>query len=291
MALTIRDGRHPVVERDDAAGEFVPNDLDADPAAAQILIVTGPNMAGKSTLLRQVALIVILAQMGSFVPAGAARSGLTTASSRAWRRRRTGARRIDLHGRDARDGPHPAASTARSLIVLDEVGRGTSTFDGVAIAWAVAEYLHDSSRAKVLFATHFHELTELARERSRVKNLSMAVREWGGDVLFLRRVVEAAASRSYGIEVARLSRAAGQYRHAGAANSDNLEQGELDERGITRLARSSQGDDPAVQMNLFARSESRVIEELRSIEVDRLTPVDALNVLARLRARLRNDDD
>jgi DNA mismatch repair protein MutS len=292
MALRIRDGRHPVLETGMKAGEFVPNDLEADPGDRQLLLITGPNMAGKSTYLRQVALIVIMAQMGSFVPATEAHLGLTDRVLT-----RIGARDELRRGEstfmvEMRETARLLEGlTERSLLLLDEVGRGTSTFDGLAIAWAVAEYLHDSTRAKVLFATHFHELTELARERPRVKNLSMAVREWGGDVLFLRRVVEEAASRSYGIEVARLAGLPDSIVTRARQILTNLEQGELDESGIARLARSPQGDDPAVQMNLFARSESRVIDELRSIEIDRLTPVDALNVLARLRARIRNDDD
>ena len=289
MALRIRDGRHPVLEAGMKAGEFVPNDLEADPADRQLLLITGPNMAGKSTYLRQVALIVIMAQMGSFVPATEARLGLTDRvltriGARDELRRGESTFMVEMR-ETARllDG-----LTERSLLLLDEVGRGTSTFDGLAIAWAVAEYLHDSTQAKVLFATHFHELTELARERLRVKNLSMAVREWNGDVLFLRRVIEEAASRSYGIEVARLAGLPDSIVTRARQILTNLEQGELDESGIARLAHSPQNGNSAVQMNLFAKAESRVIDELRRIEVDRLTPVDALNVLARLSARLRN---
>jgi DNA mismatch repair protein MutS len=166
------------------------------------------------------------------------------------------------------------------------VGRGTSTFDGLAIAWAVAEYLHDSTSAKVLFATHFHELTELARERPRVKNLSMAVREWGGEVVFLRRVVEGAASRSYGIEVARLAGLPPTIIARARQILNNLEQGEFDETGMARLAHSP-GGQRAAQMSLFAPLESRIIEELRALDVDRMTPVDALNTLAALLVRLR----
>jgi DNA mismatch repair protein MutS len=181
--------------------------------------------------------------------------------------------------------------TERSLLLLDEVGRGTSTFDGLAIAWAVAEYLHDATRAKVLFATHFHELTDLARERPRVKNLSMAVREWNGEVLFLRRVIEHPASRSYGIEVARLAGLPPGIIDRAREILKNLEQGEFDEAGLARLARRAEGGDRAPQMGLFAPAESRVIEELRAIEVDRMTPVEALNALARMVSRLRGGEE
>jgi DNA mismatch repair protein MutS len=176
----------------------------------------------------------------------------------------------------------------RSLLLLDEVGRGTSTFDGLAIAWAVAEYLHDHTRAKVLFATHFHELTDLARERPRVKNLSMAVREWGGEVLFLRRVVEEPASRSYGIEVARLAGLPEPIIARAREILSNLEQGELDEAGMPRLARGGREAAPgAAQMSLFAPAQSRLADELAVLDVERMTPVDALNTLAKLVERLK----
>jgi DNA mismatch repair protein MutS len=286
-AIIIRDGRHPVLETGMKTGEFVPNDLSADPSERQLLLITGPNMAGKSTYLRQVALIVIMAQIGSFVPAMEARIGLTDRVLT-----RIGARDELRRGEstfmvEMRESARLLQGlTERSLLLLDEVGRGTSTFDGLAIAWAVAEYLHDSTSSKVLFATHFHELTELARERPRVKNLSMAVREWGGEVIFLRRVVEGAASRSYGIEVARLAGLPPTIIARARQILNNLEQGEFDETGMARLAHSS-GGQRAAQMSLFAPLESLIIEELRALDVDRMTPVDALNTLAALLVRLR----
>jgi len=181
--------------------------------------------------------------------------------------------------------------TERSLLLLDEVGRGTSTFDGLAIAWAVAEYLHDATRAKVLFATHFHELTDLARERTRVKNLSMAVKEWNGEVLFLRRVIEQPASRSYGIEVAQLAGLPTDIITRAREILDNLERGEFDDSGVARLAHHAQEGERIAQLALFAPAESRVIEELRTLEVDRMTPVEALNALAQIVARLRGAHD
>ncbi|HLW71014.1 MAG TPA: DNA mismatch repair protein MutS [Candidatus Binataceae bacterium] len=286
-AIKIRDGRHPVLESGMRPGEFVPNDLDCDPDERQLLLITGPNMAGKSTYLRQVALIVIMAQMGSFVPAVEARVSITDRVLT-----RIGARDELRRGEstfmvEMRETARLLEGlTARSLLLLDEVGRGTSTFDGLAIAWAVAEYLHDATRAKVLFATHFHELTDLARERPRVKNLSMAVREWGSEVLFLRRVVEAPASRSYGIEVARLAGLPASLVARAREILGNLERGELDETGAARLARSP-GGPVAPQINLFTASEQRTLDELAAIEVDRLTPIDALNALARIVERSR----
>ncbi len=289
--LSIRDGRHPVLEAGMRSGEFVPNDLDADPDGRQLLLITGPNMAGKSTYLRQVALIVIMAQMGSFVPATDASLGLTDRVLT-----RIGARDELRRGEstfmvEMRETARLLEGLSeRSLLLLDEVGRGTSTFDGLAIAWAVAEHLHDSTRAKVLFATHFHELTDLARERPRVKNLSMAVREWGGEVLFLRRVVEEAASRSYGIEVARIAGLPQSIVARARQILSNLEQGELDESGMARLARAPERPASVAQMSLFAPAQSRIIEELKTLDVDRLTPVEALNTLARIVGRLRQGD-
>jgi DNA mismatch repair protein MutS len=292
FSLKIRDGRHPVLESGMKPGEFVPNDLDADPADRQLLLITGPNMAGKSTYLRQVALIAIMAQMGSFVPATEASLGLTDRVLT-----RIGARDDLRRGEstfmvEMRETARLLEGlTERSLLLLDEVGRGTSTFDGLAIAWAVAEHLHDSTKAKVLFATHFHELTDLARERTRVKNLSMAVREWNGEVLFLRSVIEAPASRSYGIEVARLAGLPPGIIFRAREILKNLEQGEFDEAGSTRLAHHAEGDPRVTQMGLFAPAESRVIEELRTLEIDRMTPVDALTTLARILARLRGENE
>lgn len=291
LRLVVRDGRHPVLEAAMKRGEFVPNDLDADPDQRQLLLLTGPNMAGKSTYLRQLALIVIMAQMGSFVPATEASLGLvdrifTRIGARDELRRGESTFMVEMR----ETARLLEGLTARSLLLLDEVGRGTSTFDGLAIAWAIAEHLHDSAHAKVLFATHFHELTDLARERPRVKNLSMAVREWGGEVLFLRRVVEGAANRSYGIEVARLAGLPEAVVRRAREILSNLEQGELDEAGMARLAHGRTTAAPAAQMSLFGGADHRVVAELKELEVERLTPIEALNLLARLAAQLRQGE-
>jgi DNA mismatch repair protein MutS len=289
LRLSVRDGRHPVLEAAMRAGEFVPNDLELDPDARQLLLITGPNMAGKSTYLRQVALIAIMAQMGSFVPATEARLGLTDRVLT-----RIGARDELRRGEstfmvEMRETARLLEGlTERSLVLLDEVGRGTSTFDGLAIAWAVAEHLHDSTLARVLFATHFHELIDLAREKPRVKNLSMAVREWGGEVLFLRRVVEQPAWRSYGIEVATLAGLPQTVIARARQILSNLEQGELDEAGKARIARRPPAESGAgaAQLGLFTPAQARVVEEIETADVDRLTPIDALTLLAKLKARL-----
>jgi DNA mismatch repair protein MutS len=288
--IRIRDGRHPVLEAGMRAGEFVPNDLDADPDSRQLLLITGPNMAGKSTYLRQVALVALMAHIGSFVPATEASVGLidrvmTRIGARDELRRGESTFMVEM----SETARLLSGLTDRSLLLLDEVGRGTSTFDGLAIAWAVAEYLHDSTRAKVLFATHFHELTDLARERSRVKNLSMAVREWGGEVLFLRRVVEQPASRSYGIEVARLAGLPDSIITRAKEILSNLEQGEFDESGGVRLAHQRRIERPAPQLDLFRAAESRVADELRALDLDRITPVDALTTLAAIKAKLTKE--
>lgn len=206
--IVIRDGRHPVLERMGLSERFVPNDTQMDGQEHQILIITGPNMAGKSTYLRQVALIILMAQMGCFVPASEAKIG---AVDRVFTR--IGALDNIMRGQSTfmvemmETARILNQATSKSLVVLDEIGRGTSTFDGLSIAWAVAEYLHDlpSLRPKTLFATHYHELTELALTKERVKNYNVAVKEWGGEIIFLRKIVEGGTNRSYGIQVARLA--------------------------------------------------------------------------------------
>ncbi len=240
--LEIRAGRHPVVEPLLAARtgeEFVPNDTDLDPASTRILLITGPNMAGKSTYLRQVALLVLLAQIGSFVPAESARIGIVDriftrvgATDRLTRGEST----FMVEMRETAEILSQASSS--SLIILDEIGRGTSTFDGLSIAWAVAEYLHDTPGLgpRTLFATHYHELADLARTRSGVRNAHFEAREWGEEVLFLRQLVPGEASRSYGIQVARLAGLPDTVLERAREILHNLESEELGEDGRPRLA-------------------------------------------------------
>jgi DNA mismatch repair protein MutS len=277
--LVIRGGRHPVVEALAGRSGFVPNDCVLDPEGPQIITLTGPNMAGKSTYLRQVALIVVLAHMGSFVPASSADIGVVDRLFT-----RVGAS-DNLAGGEStfmvemkETADIIANLTARSLVILDEIGRGTSTFDGISIAWAVAEHLHAAAvRPLVLFATHYHELTDLARSHARIENCSVAVREWKGEVVFLRRIVPGPASQSYGIQVARLAGIPPVVIERARQILHNLEQGELDEAGQPRLAHGNGRD--AGQLPLFASAEQRLRDELTRIDVNQLTPVEALTRL------------
>jgi len=302
-ALEIRGGRHPVIEpllaaRGDA--EFVPNDTDLDSEGTQILVLTGPNMSGKSTYLRQVALIVLLAQMGSFVPAESARIGVVDrvftrvgASDRLARGEST----FMVEMRETAD--ILTAATARSLVILDEIGRGTSTFDGLSIAWAVAEHLHDAPHlgARTLFATHYHELADLARTKQRVENAHFEAREWGDEVIFLRRLARGAASRSYGIQVARLAGLPGSVIERARTLLANLEGGELDERGRPRIAGSgAEGEPSNDQPDLFQSTtggsdpaERDVLDLLRRSDPDRTTPLDALALVSRAVSMLRGE--
>ena len=282
FALAIREGRHPVVEATLGRGGFVPNDAILDPASNQILMLTGPNMAGKSTYMRQVALIVILTQMGSFVPATEARVGVV---DRVFTR--IGAADSLAHGDSTFmvEMKETAAilhhATERSLILLDEVGRGTSTFDGISIAWSVAESLHDSPhRPRTLFATHYHELTDLTRTKERIKNYNFVVKEWQGDIIFLRNLVEGAASHSYGIHVGRLAGLPPPVIERAKEILARLEGN--DDREHVRQATAADESIGPVQMALFTSVERRLREELERVDVTRITPVEALNLLARL---------
>ncbi|MFU8781160.1 MAG: DNA mismatch repair protein MutS [Kiritimatiellia bacterium] len=256
--LIISKGRHPVVEQADVAVRFVPNDTLLDCRANQLLIITGPNMAGKSTYIRQVAVLVVMAQMGSFVPADAAEIGLV---DRVFTR--VGANDDLARGRstfmvemqETANILHHA--TSRSLIVLDEIGRGTSTFDGISIAWSVAEYLHnmEHAKARTLFATHYHELTELARTMTGVQNYNILVQEKNETIVFLRRIVPGAADKSYGIQVAKLAGMPDAVVSRATEILANLEEGEIGDEEAPKLARrrgKSVGRDPDnAQLDLF----------------------------------------
>jgi len=206
LRLTICDGRHPVLDQNLVEEKFVPNDTELDGEKLRLAIITGPNMAGKSTYIRQVALIVLMAQIGSFVPATNAEIGLVDriftrvgASDDLSRGQSTFMVEMNETANIVNN------ATERSLIILDEIGRGTSTFDGLSIAWSVAEFLHDKIKARTLFATHYHELTKLAVERKGVVNFNVAVREWNEQIIFLRKIIPGGADKSYGIQVARLA--------------------------------------------------------------------------------------
>ncbi len=284
--LEIIEGRHPVIEQQEMAGgseRFVPNDLFLNATTHTILLLTGPNMGGKSTYLRQTALIVILAQMGSFVPARSARLSVVDrvftrigASDNLARGRST----FMVEMTETAAILHTA--TPRSLILLDEVGRGTSTYDGLAIAWAAIEYLHARVRAKTLFATHYFELTELAEQLAGVKNYHVSVKETGGGIVFLRKVEPGAADRSYGIEVAKL---------AGLPNEVIMRAREVlaEHESVERLATdhlSPGATPPPTQLTIFTPISQPVLEKLREVDLNRLTPLEALNLLAELKKEI-----
>ena len=284
--LQIEDGRHPVIESMNLGERFVANDVHMDTTERQILIITGPNMAGKSTFMRQVALLVLMAQMGSLVPAKKAQIGIVDRIFT-----RVGASDNLARGQSTFMVEMIEAAnilnhaTPRSLIVLDEIGRGTSTFDGVSIAWAVAEYLHDNARvaAKTLFATHYHELTDLAQTRGRVQNFNVAVKEWNDQIIFLRRIVKGGASHSYGIQVARLAGLPAAVIERAKEVLRNLESGEY-EAGAPRLARSKHVAKGAAtpQLGLFEQPDL-LRQRLGEVDVTVVTPLEALNLLDELK--------
>lgn len=293
-AINIRDGRHPVIEQFLSGGSFVPNDLEMDHESQQVLIITGPNMAGKSTILRQAALIVLLAQIGSFVPASEAAIGLVDriftrvgASDDLARGRST----FMVEMQEAANILHQA--TAKSLIILDEIGRGTSTFDGLSIAWAVAEHLHDfqDKGIKTLFATHYHELTELARSRPRVKNFNVAVKEWQNDIIFFHKLVPGGTNRSYGIQVAQLaglpeevtSRAREILAHLENEGAPSTPKSALHKR----RKRSSWNKEAGVQLSLYRPSLEWLKEQIVSLDLDHFTPFAALQTLYAMKEQLR----
>ena len=288
LALEIVGGRHPVVE---LAGEerFVPNDCLLDAGDCQLMILTGPNMAGKSTFLRQTALIALMAQIGSFVPAASARIGVVDriftrigAADRLSRGQST----FMVEMTETASILHNA--TERSLVILDEVGRGTSTFDGLAIAWAVAEHLHGSGPRgpRTLFATHYHQLTELQLTLSRARNFTVAVREWEQQILFLRTIIPGGADRSYGIQVAHLAGLPPSTLVRAREILANLESGELTVDGLPRIAEHLPPPPPQPQLELFPAREHDVVRSLREIDTDRLTPFEALQLLVGWKAAI-----
>jgi DNA mismatch repair protein MutS len=283
-AIRIEDGRHPVVEKMITGERFVPNSIQMDDVENQVLIITGPNMAGKSTVLRQVALMVIMAQMGGFVPARKAAIGIVDrifTRVGALDNLSQGQSTFMVEMQETANILHNA--TESSLVIMDEIGRGTSTFDGLSIAWAVAEYLHDIRQkgVKTLFATHYHELTELVDRKPRVKNFNIAVREWNDEIIFLRKLVPGGTNRSYGIQVARLAGIPPEVIDRAKKILYRIENGE---HGFPAAASSAKNVRPApVQLGLFQRVESQVLERLRAVDVSKITPIDALNLLNLLR--------
>jgi DNA mismatch repair protein MutS len=304
--LRIVEGRHPVIEQL-TEERFVPNDTLLDSSDNQLLILTGPNMAGKSTYMRQVALISIMAQMGSFVPAKETAVGIV---DRVFTR--VGASDFISRGQSTfmvemnETANILNNATDRSLIVLDEIGRGTSTFDGISIAWAVAEFIHEKLRARTLFATHYHELTDLALTMDRVKNFNVAIKEWNDQIIFLRRVVEGGADKSYGIQVARLAGLPSVVIARAREVLVNLEKAEFDETGEPTpaskggrrdMGNGGQGEKagngrktnppeaPAPQLGLFASRDALLAKEIAAMDLNAMTPIEALTRLAELKKK------
>jgi DNA mismatch repair protein MutS len=282
FVLSLKDGRHPVIERKIKSGTFVANDTFLDGEGDQLVLLTGPNMAGKSTYLRQVALIVVLAQMGSFVPCAEARIGII---DRIFTRIGAGDNlaagestfMVEMH----ETSNILNQFTSRSLIILDEVGRGTSTYDGISIAWAAVEFLARKKDGavgpKVLFATHYFELTDLEGKLPGVKNSNVAVKEWQGDVVFLHKIVPGAADRSYGIHVAQLA----------GLPKDLVQRAHEILFALERKAPSTPAQTPADQLDFFASPQPEILIELDSLNVNAMTPLEALGLLAKWKEKYR----
>jgi DNA mismatch repair protein MutS len=302
-ALRIAEGRHPVIEQLSLEERFIPNDTLLDCEENQLVILTGPNMAGKSTYMRQVAVITLMAQMGSFVPAREAQVGLVDRIFT-----RVGASDFITRGQSTfmvemnETANILNNASDRSLIILDEIGRGTSTFDGISIAWAVAEYIHTKLRARTLFATHYHELTELALTMDRVKNYTVAIKEWNDQIIFLRRVVAGGADKSYGIQVARLAGLPQAVIQRAKEVLANLEKAEFNDLGEpvaashlgtggnggkdTRAGKSDGAGAGEPQLGLFASEAGLLFKEIADLNLDSMTPLDAMNKLHELKKKV-----
>jgi DNA mismatch repair protein MutS len=302
-SIIIKEGRHPVVEKYLPKGSFVPNDIELNMTDQQILIITGPNMAGKSTILRQTALIVLLAHIGSFVPARAATIGLV---DRIFTRIGTsddlarGRSTFLVEMQEVASILHRL--TPKSLVILDEIGRGTSTYDGMSIAQAVIEYLHDvqNTGVKTLCATHYHELTELAEKLPRVKNFSVAVKEWRDQVVFAHRLVPGKINKSYGIHVAKLAglpesiieRARVilkelEARSHSPRDEDEIEKQTVEVEKIQR--REIKKPKAGFQLPIMALTEEWLKKELLALDLDRITPLAALQILYAIQERLKKE--
>ncbi len=287
--LRIVDGRHPVLDVVEPEGKFVPNDTTVGQTNAacgfapggHILLITGPNMAGKSTYIRQVALLTLMAQIGSFVPAREATIGIADrifarvgASDELTRGQSTFMVEMTETARILN------TATARSLVILDEIGRGTSTYDGLSLAWSVVEHLHEHVGCRTLFATHYHELTDLAKSLSGVNNLNVAVREWQDEVIFLHKIVDGAADKSYGIHVARLAGVPREVIERSKEILAQLEEEHLDTEGRAKIARRPVKPKKShLQLTLFGPADHPLLDELRRLDLNGLTPLQAFQLL------------
>ncbi|MCE5301176.1 MAG: DNA mismatch repair protein MutS, partial [Spirochaetia bacterium] len=280
--IEIEEGRHPVVEKSLGFNEFIPNDTVLNRSDEMVMVITGPNMAGKSTYMRQVAVIVLMAQAGSFVPAKSAVIGIVDKIFT-----RVGAADYLARGQSTfmvemiETANILNNATRRSLILLDEVGRGTSTFDGVSIAWAITEYIHNKIKARTLFATHYYELTEIAQNLEGVKNYNIEVKEWGEKIIFLRKIVKGSTDRSYGIHVARLAGLPGEVTDRAAMILKDLEKANYTNDGKSKIGTGKQPQ--AAQPDLFTFEDSELKKALKELQVDEMTPVEALLKLKELK--------
>lgn len=290
VVLSINEGRHPVLDIIEPQGTFVPNDTQANDDDGQLLLITGPNMAGKSTYIRQVALITLMAQMGSYVPAKSARIGIADrifarvgASDELSKGQSTFMVEMTETARILN------TATQRSLVILDEIGRGTSTYDGLSLAWAIVEHLHDHVGCRTLFATHYHELTDLEQTLGGVRNLNVAVKEWQENVVFLHKIVEGSADKSYGIHVARLAGIPSGVNERAKQILSRLEAEHLDGHGRPKIApphfHRPQGD---VQLTLFGPAEHPLLDEIRESDIDQMTPIEALTSIQRWKEQLKD---
>jgi DNA mismatch repair protein MutS len=292
--IVIKDGRHPVVEMQSNNIKFVPNDTELDNEDNRMLIITGPNMAGKSTFMRQVALITLMAQIGSFIPASKAEIGVVDRIFT-----RVGASDDLASGQStfmvemSELANIINSSTSKSLIVLDEIGRGTSTFDGLSIAWAIVEYISDKNKlgAKTLFATHYHELTELEDKIEGIKNYCISVEEKGKDIVFLRKIIRGGANGSYGVHVARLAGIPENILDRSTEILSILEKSEKSNQ--TNIYIRHRRKKPLLsneEPNLFNFSKFSLLDELKAIDMNNMTPMQAFNKLNELYGKAKEMD-
>ena len=292
LTIDIRAGRHPVIETQMQPGEdYIPNDIHLDDTTQQIIIITGPNMSGKSALLRQTALITLMAQTGCFVPAESARIGIVDRIFT-----RVGASDNIAAGESTFMVEMTEAAnilnnaTSRSLVLFDELGRGTSTYDGISIAWAIVEYLHEKVTPRTLFATHYHELNEMARHFSRIKNFNVSVMETDDKVIFLRKLVEGGSEHSFGIHVAEIAGMPKQITDRAAEILLQLEKDSSSVGDETALRHISSKKDTQTRQMSFFQLDDPILEQIRDtllhLDVDNLTPLQALNKLNEIKGIL-----
>ncbi|QGQ26433.1 DNA mismatch repair protein MutS [Gimesia benthica] len=285
--LDIRESRHPVLDRLQPSGEFVPNDVLLGEPYGRVQIITGPNMAGKSTYIRQAALLTLMAQIGSFIPASEARIGIADrifARVGASDELSKGQSTFMVEMTEAARILNSASD--RSLVILDEIGRGTSTYDGISLAWSMTEFLHDQIKARTLFATHYHELTELTQTLKQASNWNVAVHEQDGEIVFLHKIVEGSANKSYGIHVARLAGIPDQVIQRANQILATLEKDHFDDSGQTTIPPRKQKKSMHQQLSLFGNAPHPVLDEIRDLNVDEMTPLAALEELYRIREQL-----